>query len=225
MAEKTVAIWSDHRWRVLFDVARLDRLKVWEIRLVEILRTLIKELEKLGVVDLNPCGVALYSASIIHRMKSERLLKADLPSQPREKITMPPLPPIDIPIQPEVVLFTLQDVLKSLSRILYEENVKTSFVEHPQENFMLNIEEYLVKLEEKVEEFVKTLQDLFHQKKNDEIDFRELVSCVDRLEAVRRFILLLLAAARGYVEILQDEETGEIKVKWIGGKELSGDSS
>ena len=60
-------------------MTKLGRVKPWQIRLVEVIKSLMEELERLESVDLNSCGVAAYSAATIHRMKTERLLKADIP--------------------------------------------------------------------------------------------------------------------------------------------------
>ena len=38
MAEKTITIWSNPKWKVLFDVTRLNRVKPWDVRLAEIVR-------------------------------------------------------------------------------------------------------------------------------------------------------------------------------------------
>jgi hypothetical protein len=107
VADRVITIWSDPRWRVLFDVTRLDRVKPWQIKLVEVLRALMEELEKIGLIDLNSCGVAAYSAATIHRMKTELLLKADKPRSVEDDLRrgiMVVPPPIDLPCMPEFMV-------------------------------------------------------------------------------------------------------------------------
>lgn len=218
MSEKTITIWSDPRWKILFDVTRLDRVRPWEINLAKIIRTLLEELRKLEIIDLNPCGIALYSAATIHRMKTEKLLRLDTPSQPREKPQLAIPQPIDLPVPPEFMILTIQELATSLEAVLYQ-NIKTKNIPEQLQTFTgLSFEDYLVKLEERIEEFIKTLREIFTE--FEMIEFRILVEGVDKLEAVRRFILLLFAAARGVVEIIQDEETGRIVVKWVGDGKL-----
>lgn len=218
MSEKTITIWSDPRWKILFDVTRLDRVRPWEINLAKIIRTLLEELRKLEIIDLNPCGIALYSAATIHRMKTEKLLRLDTPSQPREKPQLAIPQPIDLPVPPEFMILTIQELATSLEAVLYQK-IKTKNIPEQLQTFTgLSFEDYLVKLEERIEEFIKTLREIFTE--FEMIEFRILVEGVDKLEAVRRFILLLFAAARGVVEIIQDEETGRIVVKWVGDGKL-----
>ncbi|MEN2974275.1 MAG: segregation/condensation protein A [Candidatus Caldarchaeales archaeon] len=216
MSEKSLNIWSDPRWKVLFDVTRLGKVRAWDIKIAEIIRAFMEELRKLESVDLNPCGVALYSAAIIHRIKSDRLLKADNPSQPKERPNLFVPQPIDLPIPPEFMIMTIEELASSLMIALYQKIQNRN----PQENIVqefseFSLEDYLVKLEERIEEFIKTLKEIFEE--YELIDLKVLVLGVDRVEAVRRFILLLIAASRGLVDILQDEESGRIMVKWIGG--------
>ncbi|MEM1584073.1 MAG: hypothetical protein QXF28_04420 [Nitrososphaerota archaeon] len=213
MSEKVITIWSDPRWKILFDVTRLDRVKPWEINLVKIIRALLEELGKLEIIDLNPCGIALYSAATIHRMKTEKLLKSDTPSEPKEKPQLVIPRPIDLPIPPEFMILTIQELASSLEAVLYQDFKTKNIPERLQAFTDLSFEDYLVKLEERIEEFIKTLREIFTE--YEMIEFRVLVEGVDKLEAVRRFILLLFAAARGVVEIIQDEETGKIVVKWV----------
>lgn len=214
MAEKIITIWSDPKWKILFDVTRIDRVKPWEVNLVSIIRALIEELEKLEIIDLNPCGIALYSAATIHRMKTEKLLKLDTPSQPKEKPQLIIPQPIDLPVPPEFMVLTIQELVSSLEAVLYHKVKVANMPEQLQAFTELNFEDYLVKLEERIEEFIETLKHILLE--YEQIEFKTLIGGSDRLEAVRKFILLLFAAARGVVEVFQDEGTGKIMVKWVG---------
>lgn len=216
MSERTITIWSDPRWKILFDVTRIDRVKPWEVNLVKIIRALIEELRKLDIIDLNPCGIAVYSAAIIHRMKTEKLLRLDTPSQPKEKLQLIIPQPIELPIPSEFMILTIQDLAQSLKNVLYQQIKVENAPQELQAFTDLSLEDYLVKLEERIEEFVKTLKEIFVE--HEIIEFKALIEDVDKIEAIRRFILLLFAAARGIIEIIQDEETDKIMVKWIGGE-------
>ena len=77
--------------------------------------------------------------------------------------------------------------------------------------FDVELDEFLVKLEERLEEFLEGLWRIFGGK--EIIDLRSIFDGVDRLEAARRFILLLFAAARGDIELIEDEEHKLIAVK------------
>ncbi len=212
--ERVITIWSDPRWRILFDVTRINRVKPWEVRLAEIMKALLEELQAMEIIDLQSCGVAAYSAATIHRIKSEKLLKADTPPMPRERPIYVIPPPIDLPLPPEFMVATMGELIQALKTIFRKQNKENGERKENLEIPEVNLDEFLVKLEEKVEEFLETLRELLDGR--NVISFRELSANVDRLEAARRFILLLFAAARGVVE-LEETGDGEILVRWIGG--------
>jgi len=196
VADKVITIWNDPRWRVLFDVTKLDRVKPWQIKLVEVIRALMEELEKYEKLDLNSCGIAAYSAATIHRMKTERLLKADIPSVENrrkviENLVVPP--PVDLPYVPEFMITTMGELVQALRSLFLKTERK--------------------KDEERLEEFLQGLQRIFGDK--EIIDVSNIFMGVDRLEAARRFILLLFAAAKGVVELIEDDECRLVAVRII----------
>ncbi|MCS7132858.1 MAG: hypothetical protein N3F65_02195 [Nitrososphaeria archaeon] len=222
MADKVITIWNDSRWRVLFDITKLDRVKPWQIKLVEILRTLMEELERYERLDLNSCGIAACSAAIIHRMKTERLLKADTPTIDNKQVISDNLivpPPMDLPYMPEFMITTVGELVQALKTLILRMEKKDGNGEGSiLDVFDVKIDEFLVKIEERLEEFVQGIQRLFGDR--EIIDVSNLFMGVDRLEAARRFILLLFAAARGVVELIEDEECRLIAVRLLDTQSL-----
>ena len=212
--ERIITIWSDPRWRILFDVTKINRVKPWEVKLAEIVKTLLEELQAMGVIDLQSCGVAAYSAATIHRIKSERLLKADSPPTPKERPIYVVPPPVELPLPPEFMITTMGELIQALKTIFRKQHKENGGRKEELELPEVDINEFLVRLEERVEEFLEVLRELLDGR--EVISFREISANVDRLEAARRFILLLFAAARGVVE-LEEAEDGEILVRWLGG--------
>lgn len=217
MADKVITIWSDPRWRVLFDVTRLNRVKPWQIKLAEILRALMEELGRAGLLDLNSCGVAAYSAATIHRMKTELLLKGDKPKPvsggPERGLLVVP-PPVDLPCMPEFMVVAVSELVQALKQALSGPREKNDGEERAPllAVFDAELDEFLVKIEERLEEFLEGLRRIFGDK--EIIGLRSIFEGVDRLEAARRFILLLFAAARGDIELIEDEEHRLIAVRW-----------
>lgn len=218
VAEKVITIWNDPRWKVLFEVTRLNRVKPWQIKLVEVVKSLMEELEKYGNLDLNSCGIAAYSAATIHRMKTERLLKADIPStQEDRKIgkTMIVPPPVSLPYTPEFMVATVGELVQALRALFMKAERRKNDEENSiLEVFDVKLDEFIVKLEERLEEFLEGLRRIFGDQ--EIIDLPSLFTGADKLEAARRFILLLFAAAKGIVELVEDEECRLIAVKWNG---------
>ncbi len=177
----------------------------------------MEELEKKNLLDLNSCGVAAYSAATIHRMKTELLLKADKPKpvdkeKIRELMIVPP--PVDLPCMPEFMITTINELVQALRSIFMKPEKKNGGEEEKMllEVFDVKLDEFLVRIEERLEEFLEGLRRIFGDK--EIIDPKDIFSGVDRLEAARRFILLLFAAAKGVVELIEDDEHRLIAVKW-----------
>jgi len=113
-----ITIWDNPEWRVLFDVTRLERVKPWQVKLAEIIESLMKELKNIGMIDFHSCGVAAYSAAIIHRMKTERLLKFDIPRTPKERPNMTLPPPVNLPLIPDFMITTMNELIEALQNLL-----------------------------------------------------------------------------------------------------------
>ncbi|MEM0384461.1 MAG: hypothetical protein QXV27_06425 [Candidatus Caldarchaeum sp.] len=211
---------SSSPWRILFDVTRLDRLKVWEVKLNEVLQEFSQVLRRQGYIDLNLCGIAVYSAATIHRIKTEKLLQGDVPPRPKPRPEISVLPPIELPFKPELMTATIQEVVSALQKALAQSAQRKSEAVPPQiQENRLVLTDFLVKIEEELEMFVARLRLLFQQR--EVISFSELVKDASKLEAAKTFILLLFAAARRIVYLYQPEEMEELQV--LRG-ELSGPS-
>ncbi|MCS7142350.1 MAG: hypothetical protein NZ920_00940 [Aigarchaeota archaeon] len=197
-------------WRLLLDVTRLERIDPWKIKLVDLLNNLelVVSVKEIGLAT---AGVAILSASFLHRKKSERLFEFDRPPQPEVKPDLTVPPPLEIPMKASVITTTLLDVVEALRSVLSDVSDQTVQSTVTNLDAGLKLDDYLMKLEEEVEGFFELLASMLSDK--DHITFRDLILNADRLEAAKRFILVLIAAARGRVELYQDEETGEIIIK------------
>jgi len=202
-------------WRILFDVTRLDRVKVWEVRLSEVLTEFAQVLRVQGYIDFNICGIAVHSAAIIHRIKSEKLLQADQPPKPKPKPEINIMPPIELPFKPELITATLQEIVTALQKALSQSGRSKTEAAPPQimENRLI-LNEFIVKIEEELDKFLEKLREIFSVRTS--ITFSELVEGMPRLEAAKTFILLLFAAARRYVMLLQADEFSDLVI--LGGE-------
>lgn len=198
-------------WRILFDVTRLDRIKVWEVRLTEILKEFSLALRSQGYVDFNLCGIAVHSAAVIHRIKTEKLLQGDVPPRPKPKPEISVLPPIELPFKPELLTTTLQEVVAALQKALSQSARRQTEALPPQiQQNRLVLDEFLVKIEEELDRFVQKIRMILLSRSS--VSFTELVAGLTRLEAAKTFILLLFAAARGFVLLLQSDDANDLIV-------------
>jgi len=167
-----------------------------------LLSSLANVLKGKELFDFVSSGIAVYSAATLHRMKTERLLAADEVPVIKQKQEYFIPPPIFPPLRGEFVTTTILELIDALKRVLSEPppQRKQEIIE-PQQ---LNIEDFIIKIEEKVEEFYNFIKEVLEVKGTITLD--EIMSGVDRLEAVRRFILLLFIASKGMIMITENED-------------------
>lgn len=195
-------------WRVLLAAHLLNKsyiLRLNLLRLLELLGSVVAS----NALSLPQEGVAIWGAAYIHRVRSENLFQpAKTPEdRPKPDLTIPPI--LDIPIKPGMLATTILEIVSALKTVLDSTNSMQTATKTLQLD--INLDRYLVKIEEELEEFVAFLNSLLAGV--DAISLAELFRGVERLEAARRFILLLIAAGRGAFHLLVEEETGRILVK------------
>ncbi|MBS7623932.1 hypothetical protein KEJ39_09740, partial [Candidatus Bathyarchaeota archaeon] len=75
--------WLRPPYLILFDLLRLHRVKPWDVNVSLLLNRFLAEMRERGHLDFSISGTALLSSSIIHRMKSELVLKMEDPPRPQ----------------------------------------------------------------------------------------------------------------------------------------------
>jgi chromatin segregation and condensation protein Rec8/ScpA/Scc1 (kleisin family) len=198
-------------WRLLLNPAELRRFRPWSVKLIPLIRQLAEVVRGLSIT-LSQAGVAIYTAAVIHREKSERIDEQEQTRRfERPDLFVPP--PIEIPLRGDVLTLTLLDVVRELMGVLEKISSGTQSGKFEQINVDIKLDDYLVKIEEEFGEFLEELMALLSS--SPEFPLEELIRGLSRLEAVKRIILLLFAASRGYVDVLQDELTGKVIVRAV----------
>ncbi|MDT7967959.1 MAG: hypothetical protein RQ949_01665 [Candidatus Calditenuis sp.] len=198
-------------WRLLLNPAELRRFRPWSVKLIPLLRQLAEVVRGLSIT-LSQAGVAIYTAAVIHREKSERIDEQEQTRRfERPDLFVPP--PIEIPLRGDVLTLTLLDVVRELMGVLEKMSGGPQSGKFEQINVDIKLDDYLVKIEEEFGEFLEELMALLSS--SPEFPLEELIRGLSRLEAVKRIILLLFAASRGYVDVLQDELTGKVIVRAV----------
>jgi len=198
-------------WRLLLNPAELRRFRPWSVKLIPLIRQLAEVVRGLSIT-LSQAGVAIYTAAVIHREKSERIDEQEQTRRfERPDLFVPP--PIEIPLRGDVLTLTLLDVVRELMGVLEKMSGGPQSGKFEQINVDIKLDDYLVKIEEEFGEFLEELMALLSS--SPEFPLEELIRGLSRLEAVKRIILLLFAASRGYVDVLQDELTGKVIVKAV----------
>jgi chromatin segregation and condensation protein Rec8/ScpA/Scc1 (kleisin family) len=202
-------------WRLLLNPAELRRFRPWSVKLIPLISQLAEVVRGLSIT-LSQAGVAIYTAAVIHREKSERIDEQEQTRRfERPDLFVPP--PIEIPLRGDVLTLTLLDVVRELMGVLEKMSGGPQSGKFEQINVDIKLDDYLVKIEEEFGEFLEELMALLSS--SPEFPLEELIRGLSRLEAVKRIILLLFAASRGYVDVLQDELTGRVIVRAVSAVE------
>jgi len=212
MSELKKPFWLYPPYIVLFDLLRLHRIKPWDVNIVYLLSSFLEKMKKQGLIDFYASGIALLSSSVIHRIKSELVLKMEEPPklpEPRPDEVVPP--PIPVPIRFEYTSTTIKDVLVALDEVLSKsmasnEKYSEQILEPPP--IVEQLDEYLINVDKHISGFFNILKKQSQTKKS--ISFNEITKGLSYLDKIRRFICILFLAAEEKIDAIQDMEFGDI---------------
>ena len=199
-------------WDILFKNSKLDKTSPWSIDLVNLLNSLLDEMNKVGI-DYRIAGTAINSSVLIYLKKAELLLKMEEPPKPPEdKPDFYIPPPLSLPFRFEFTTTSMSDLITALEKALTEERktVVPKLPTLPVIPDFLDMEDYLLEIEDRS----TNLYERIIQMRKTEIDFFELLDPgYKSLDIVRMFMMLLFLAQRQKIDLHQDEEETNITVK------------
>lgn len=208
--------WLRAPYVVLFDLLRLHRIKPWDVNITYLLNSFLAEMKKQGFIDFSASGTALLSSSMIHRMKSELVLKMEEPPKPpvaRPNEEVPP--PLPFPIRFEYTSTSIEQVLTILEEVLKRESIaladRKSLLSPPE--ILEQMDEFLANIEKNIEAFYAAL--LRKASKRPTLSFVGLTRGRSLLDAVRAFIMLLFLVMQNRVSLSQREEHGDIIISLV----------
>jgi chromatin segregation and condensation protein Rec8/ScpA/Scc1 (kleisin family) len=150
---------------------------------------------------------------MIHRMKSELVLKMEEPPKPpiaRPNEEVPP--PLPFPIRFEYTSTSIEQVLTMLEEVLKRESFalaeRKSLLSPPE--ILEQMDEFLANIEKNIEIFYATL--LRKATSSPTLSFIQLAKEWTYLDAVRAFIMLLFLVMQNRVTLSQKEEQGDITI-------------
>ena len=203
-------------WNILFEINKLEKLAPWNVNIAYLLRSFLSEMERTGKVDFRASGVALDSSSLIYLMKSKLLLTLQEPPAPPKP---PPdfiPPPLFLPLRHELTSTTIKHLLDVLDEVLKGEKLHRldKVVSQPVlpafSDILPQFDAFLAQLEFQMNQLYAVLCEKV--KGAGIVEFSTIVKGMDRIEAVRTFILLLFLAQDGKVGLWQNEETEELYI-------------
>jgi segregation and condensation protein A len=205
--------WLRAPYVILFDLLRLHRIKPWDVNITYLLNAFLAEMKKAGFIDFSASGTALLSSAMIHRMKSELVLKMEEPPKPpiaRPNEEVPP--PLPFPIRFEYTSTSIEQVLTMLEEVLKRESValaeRKGLLSPPE--ILEQMDEFLANIEKNIEIFYASL--IREAADNPTMSFVRLTKDRTMLDAVRVFIMLLFLVMQNRVSLSQTEEQGDITI-------------
>lgn len=211
-------------WNILFELHRLQKIMPWDVNISFLLTSFLEEMEKRGEIDFRASGVALDSSTTIYLMKSKLLLKLEEPPPPPKA---PPgflPPPLFLPLRYELSSTTIHNLLKVLDEVLKGERLVPSEPRLgpvlPTPEVLPPVDLYLMEIEERMEDLYSFLRQLASEAKL--IVFSKVVAGLEKLDAVKTFIILLFLAQRSKVSLWQKEDFGELYITITGGPTVGG---
>lgn len=214
MEELSKPFWLRPPYLILFDLLRLHRVKPWDVDIAFLLNSFLAEMKNNGYVDFSASGTALLSSSVVHRMKSELILKMEEPPKPPiPKPTEEVPPPLPFPLRFEYTSTSVTEVLRTLQEVLTNEKAllaKKPFVLSPPSVFE-QLDEFLANIEENIQDFFAEVIKL--SIRGVPVSFWEMAKGQPLIQIVRMFIMLLFLAHQKKVVITQDEQTSDIFIR------------
>ncbi|MHC1590368.1 MAG: hypothetical protein ACXQTQ_05330 [Candidatus Hecatellaceae archaeon] len=226
MSSEKKPFWLKPPWQVLFDLARLSKVRPWDLNIATLLSSFLKEMKQTGYIDFNASGTALLSSSIVLRLQSERIFEAEMEEEKKgfERIFDYVPPPLQLPFRFELTITGLEDILAVLDEVLKAEKagalVKVKRVEPPPGDLFTEYDKMVLQWEQQLETFYDKLKASIPE---GEILFSKLAGGLPWKEIVKIFLMLIFMASKGLVELYQAEEFSDIKIV-LKSKAVEGES-
>jgi chromatin segregation and condensation protein Rec8/ScpA/Scc1 (kleisin family) len=202
-------------WDILFKENKLDKVSPWSVNLVQLLASLLEEMERVGI-DYRIAGTAVNSSVQIYLKKAEMLVEmGDIPepqmiSDQAEQYLPPALP---FPFRFEFTNTSIQDLISALERALSEDRAgnipRLPMLPMPPPNF-LDFEQYLLEIESRSDNLYDRLRE---QAQLGPVSLLRLIENMTWIEVIRTFMMVLFLAQRMSIDLEQDEEETDVIIK------------
>jgi segregation and condensation protein A len=214
LEELTKPFWLRPPYLILFDLLRLHRVKPWDVDIAQLLNSFLAQMKENGYIDFSASGTALLSSSVVHRMKSEVVLKMEEPPKPpvpKPNVEVPP--PLPFPLRFEYTSTSVAEILHTLQEVLMNEKAvleKKPFILSPPTVFE-QFDKFLSNIEENMRDYYAELIKL--SIRGVPLSFIDLVRGKTLIEAVRVFIMLIFLANQKKILLTQDEAGSDLLIR------------
>jgi len=189
-------------------------VKPWDVDIAMLLNSFLAEMKKGGYIDFSASGTALLSSSVVHRMKSELVLKMEEPPKPpvpKPNEQVPP--PLPFPLRFEYTSTQVSEILQALQGVLENEKLileKKPFILSPPSVFE-QLDEFIANIEENLQDFYAEIIKL--SIRGSPLSFWKMVEGKSLIEIVRVFIMLLFLANQKKILLTQQDLSADLLIR------------
>ncbi len=208
-----------HPVDMLVDLVIEDRIDPWEVDVGEIATRFLERVRSMQRLNLRLSGRTLLAASLLLRMKSERILEREdeeeeeepqeeeEPEREVEGLREEP-PALPVPARRRVRRrTTIFELVEALQRALSEEVLRRNFPRGRRDrSLVIQVDEEDIR--EKIEKVYSILTEVCAS--GGTVSFSSLVQGRERREMVETLLCLLYLSAQGRILMWQEEIFGEI---------------
>lgn len=208
----------DQPFQILLNLAREKKIDPWDVEIDKLADLYAEKIRKMQKLDLRVSGRAIFSASVLLRMKADST-PGNGHSEDEDELLedldfdIPELEPITI-IQRSPQKITLSDLASSLQDVMEkssESNTSKKKKQKSVKNVMRDLDEYHINIEKHIKEFHEKIALLTSGQ--EVINFTQLLPERNKIEMVRNLLLALFLSARGKISLHQEEHFGDIYVR------------
>lgn len=214
--------WLQPPWIILTDTLKLKRINLWNIEIDYLIKGFLEKMLLMDLVNFRVSGLALFSASLLYRWKTETLLRTDDETD-SEKETVNEefklLPPIIPPFRQTARRISMGELLVALDKALKEETKikRRSLIT---KNIMNEIQPLVFAIDPDKSQIERTLTTIYEtikdkSKINSTLRFSELLTDKTKMGIVKTFFCILLLGFRGYIDVWQETDFGDIFIELL----------
>ena len=210
---------------ILVNLARNGEIDPWNIDIVEITDKFLREVEEMEKMDLRVSGRTLLYAAVLLRMKSNVLVEVDQPideiiDDGSDNFVISDYPVPSLPLRRSSRRpVTLEELLAELKKAEAVEERRLDRFNNKKEERRATIKEVLsIAHEEDIESRVVKMRNLLDElfEKQNNIEFSDLASSLDRAGRVMAYLALLFLATKKEIWLEQEELFGELFISRQG---------
>jgi segregation and condensation protein A len=214
-----MAVVLDQPFQILLELVQAHKLDPWDVDIEKLADVFIQRINEMQELDLRLSGRAIFSASILLRMKSEYMFNGNGNGSGLEleeedlggfDLNLPDLGSITV-VQRAPRKITIFDIMGALQEALREMPAQRRTIRRDMEKIMKHLSEYHINLDRYIDELYQKILNLASA--GEDVVFSKLIPERTRLAASRTLLLLLFLSARGKIILDQNEPFGEIFVK------------